>query len=75
MVQSDYDEELGPLHGMYCSVEAELEVQRAIKRAFFCLLKKVIGPIQVYVDNKGMTDGLWRGERQCIVPKAGDADL
>ena len=29
----------------------------------------------MHVDNKGITDGLWRGERKCIVPKAGDADL
>ena len=44
MVQLDHDEKMGPLHGMYGSVEAELEVQRTIKRAeltaFLCLLKK-----------------------------------
>ena len=39
------------------------------------LLKRVIGPIKVHVDNKGIIDGLWRGERECIKPKAGDADL
>ena len=36
----------GPLHGMYGSVEAELEVQRTIKgaelTAFLCLLNRVI---------------------------------
>ena len=32
VVQMDYDEELGPLHGMYGSMDAELEVQRTIKR-------------------------------------------
>ena len=52
------------LHGMYGSIEAELEVQRTIKRAeltaFPCLLKKVIGPTKVYADNKGIIDGLWR---------------
>ena len=57
-VQLDYDEALGPLHGMYGSMEAEFEVQRTIKRveltAFLCLLKKVIGPIKVHVDNKGI---------------------
>ena len=31
VVQLDFGEELGPLHGMYCSME--LEVQRTIKRA------------------------------------------
>ena len=52
------------LHGMYGSMEAELEVQRTIKRAeltaFPWLLKKVIGPTKVYADNKGIIDGLWR---------------
>ena len=33
VVQLDSDEELGPLHGMYGSLDAELEVQRTIKRA------------------------------------------
>ena len=64
---------------MYGSVGAEIEVQRTIKRAeltaFLCLLKGVIGPIKVHVDNKGIIDGLWRGERECIKPKAGNADL
>ena len=67
MVQLDYDEEMRPLHGMYGSVEAELEVQRIIKRAeltaFLCLLKRVIGPTKVHVDNKGIVGGLRRGER------------
>ena len=38
-------------------MEAELEVQRTIKRAeltaFLCLLKKDTGSIKVHVDNKG----------------------
>ena len=48
VAQLDYDEELGPLHGMYRSMDAEYEVQRTIKRAeltaFLCLLRKVCGP-------------------------------
>ena len=79
MVQLDCDEEMEPLHGMYGSMETELEVQGTIKRAevtaFLCLLKEVIGPIKVHDNNKGIRDGLWRGERKCIDPKAGDADL
>ena len=67
------------MQGMYGSVEAQLEVQRTIKwaelTAFLCLLKKMVGPIKVYVDNKGIIDGLRRGERECIKPRAGDADL
>ena len=45
-------------------MEADFEVQRTIKSAeltaFLCLLKKVIGPIKVHVDNKGIVDGVWR---------------
>ena len=69
VVQLGYDEELGPLHGIYGSMEAEF------KRAELCLVKTVIGPITVHADNKGIIHGLWRGERKCIDPKAGDADL
>ena len=50
VVQLDYGEEMGPLYGMYGSMEADYEVQRTIKRAeltaFLCLLRKVIGPHQ-----------------------------
>ena len=59
-------------------MDAAFEVQLTIKRAeltvFVCLLEKVIGSIKVHVDNKGVIDGLWRGERKCIGPKAGGAD-
>ena len=47
VVQLDHDEEVGPLHGMYGSMEAELEVQRTIKRAeltAFSCLKSDWGP-------------------------------
>ena len=58
---------MGPLHGMYGSMEAEFGVQRTIKRAeltaFLCLLERVIGPFKVHVDNKGIIDGLRREER------------
>ena len=76
VVQLDFDEEMEALYGMYGSME-EYEVQRTIKRAeltaFLCLLRKVIGPIKVQVDNKGILDGLRKGERECIMPRAGDA--
>ena len=43
VVQFDSDEELGPLHGVYHSINTELKVQSTIKRAkltvFLCLLK------------------------------------
>ena len=42
---------------------------RAELTAFLCLLKNVIVPIKVHVNNKGT------GERKCIDPKSGDADL
>ena len=64
--------EMGPLHWMFGSMEAELEVQRTIKRAeltaFLCLLRKVIGPIKVHVDNDGL-------RKECVKSRAGDADL
>ena len=73
VVQLDYDEAMEPLHGMYGLMEAEYEVQRTIKRAeltaFLCLLRKVCGPI------KGIIDGLRKGEKECIKPRARDADL
>ena len=60
-------------------MEAEFEVQRTIKRAeltaFLCLLRKVRGPIEIHVDNKGIIDGIRRPGEECIKPRAGDADL
>ena len=51
VVQLDSDGELGRIHGMYGSMEAEFEVPRTVKRAqlttCLCFLKKVIGPIKV----------------------------
>ena len=79
--QLDYDGELGPLHGMCGSMEAELDVQRINPKswrmltAFLCILKKVMGFIKLHLDNKGIVDGPRRGEGICIDRKAGDADL
>ena len=65
----------GPVHGMYGTLDAELEVQRTIKRAevtaLLCLLTAIIG----HGDNKGIINGLWRGEMKRIGPKARGADL
>ena len=61
VVELDYDEEVEPLLGMYGSVEAEFDVQRTIKMAqlmaILCFLKRVIGPVSVHVDSKGIIDG------------------
>ena len=75
MARLDYDEEMEPSHGIYGSIKAEFEVQRTIKRADVLSMpsQEVIGPIKV--DNKGIINGLRRGERECIKPRAGDADL
>ena len=77
-MQLDIDGELGPLYGLYGSMEAELEIQRTIKRAaltaFVCFLKRVIGPIKVHVDNKGIIDGLRKRDRECLKLRARDAD-
>ena len=70
---------LGPLHGMHGSTEAELKVQRTIKRAeltaFLCLLRRVIGPIKVHGDNK--RNYRWAVERRKEMHRStsGDADL
>ena len=68
-------------HCMACMAQwrQNFEVQRTIKRAeltaFLCFLRKVSGPIKIHVENKGIIDGLRRGEKECIKPRAGDADL
>ena len=43
--------------------------------AILCFLRKVIGPNKVQVDNKGIFDGLRKGEKECVKPRAGDSDL
>ena len=74
----DHDEELGSMHGMFGTLDAVLEVQcsneRAELTAFWCLLGQAIGPRMVHVENRGVIDGLWRGEMKCTGPKAKDAD-
>ena len=74
VVQLDHDEEMGPMHGTLGTVDAELEVQRTIKRAkptaFSCHLRKAIGPTVVNVDNKGIIDGLWRGKNKVHWPRS-----
>ena len=66
-MQLDYDEDMVPLYGMYGSMDAEFEIQRTIKRAeltaYVCFLKRLIGPIKVHVDNKGIIEELRKGER------------
>ena len=60
-MQQDHGEEMGPMHGMYRTFDAELEVQRTIKRAeltaFLCLVRGIIGSTTARVDNKGIIDG------------------
>ena len=68
----DHDEEMRPLHGMYGTSDADLEVQRTTKRAeltaFFCPLRRIVASTAAHVDNKGISDGLWGGEVECIGP-------
>ena len=55
-MQLDYDDQLGPMHGMYGTMDAELEVQRTMKgaelTAFLCLPRKAIGPLVFHVDKR-----------------------
>ena len=84
-MQLDYDEEMEPLYGMYGSMEAEYEVQRTIKRAEHHQEGGADGLLmpsqesdrthQGACDNKGTIDGLRKGEKECIKPRAVDADL
>ena len=61
-MQLEHDEEMGPMHGLYGILDAELEVQCTIKRAewtaFLCLSREIIGPTTAHVDNKGNINGL-----------------
>ena len=79
VVQLDHGEEMEPMHGMYGTLDAELEVHRTIKRAewtaFLCLFRKASGLPTTHVDNIGIIDWLWRGEMQCIGPHAKDVGL
>ena len=59
---------------MYGTIDST--VKRAELTAFFlCFLKKVVGLTEVHVDNKGIIDGLWRGEMKCNGANVWDADL
>ena len=59
VVQLDHDEEMGPMQEMYGALDAELDLQRTIKRAelsaILCLFRKTVGPTMVHVDNKGFS--------------------
>ena len=52
-VQLDDDEAMGPIHGMHGTLDAELEVQRTIRRAeltaLLCVHRKALGPTMVHV--------------------------
>ena len=62
--QLDHYEEKEREHGMYGTVEADLKVQRRIKRAeltaFYCLLRRTIGPKTAHADSKRIIVGLSR---------------
>ena len=77
VVQLRHNEEMGPMHGLHGTLDAELVVQRAVKRAeltaFWCLLGGIIDPITAHLDNKGIIDGLQSGDIKCIGPREKDA--
>ena len=78
VVQLDYEEEMGRCMGsmpQWRQNSRSGTLKRAELTAFECLLKRVIGPIKVHVDNKGIIDGLRKGEKECIKPRVGDADF
>ena len=61
MVQVGHDEEMRAMHGIHGTLDADLEVQRTIKReestASLRLLRNALGPTMVHVDNEGIIDG------------------
>ena len=61
VVQSDQDGELGPVHAVYGTRDAELEVQRTIKTAeltaFLSLLKKIFAPPRCMLTMKELSMG------------------
>ena len=60
VVKLDYDEELGPLHGMYGSMEAVFEVQHTIKKAELTALicsKKILDPSRCMSTTKELLTG------------------
>ena len=73
VVQLDYDEEMVLLHGMYGSMEAELEIQRTIKRAeltaFVCFLKRVMDLSRCTLITQELLMG-YGEERESIKPRA-----
>ena len=56
-MKPDHYEETEPMYG---TLDAELEVQRTIKRAELTALL-CIGPTVVHVDNERIIGGLWSG--------------
>ena len=50
VVQLDHDEEMGPLHGMYGTLDVELKVQRTIQRAEFTAF---LSPQESYFSYRG----------------------
>ena len=78
-VQLDYGEELVPLHGMCGSMEAEYEVQRTVKTAELtpsCASSgKCVVPSRSMWTTREELMGYEKGEKECIKPRAGDADL
>ena len=64
VVQLDHDEELGPMHDMYGTLEAGLEVHRTVKRAEMTAFSYM-----------GIIDDCGKEQMKCIGPKAKDAGL
>ena len=68
VVQLDQDKEKGPMHGTYGTLDAELEVQRTIKRAelmvFLCLHRKVVWSLRWFMLINGSPTSIRAGVSQ-----------
>ena len=80
MVQLDHEEhEIGRLHGMYGSMEAEFEVQRTTKRVELtpssACSKKWLDPSRCMSTTKELLTGFGEEKESAIKPRAEDADV
>ena len=80
-MQLAHDEEMVPMHGMYGTLDADLEEQRAhhqevrVDSLPFVSPEGLSVPPRLMWTTKGVIDGLWREGVSCISPKAKDADV
>ena len=78
-MQLDRVGEIEPKHVYVGPIQAGIEVQRTIKTAemsaFWLALRGLGASATIHTDNLGILNGVHRGEKKCIGPKAQEADI